>query len=748
MKRLRQLSLATALSLAFLPTTAMTQEVLFELGSRTAAPGSSESLIARYSTRLNLDVLEPGEAAELHLELPDMPVVARVLPASPKNLALDRDQAAWAGPVTSADSDRREGEIFIMRRGDYLQARIVYRGRLFSLRTIEGAGAVLEEHAPRDDHPEGTILPVPEPRARFDKPQRDSLCEDPPDQIDIMVVYTEAARDAAGGAMQIENEIGFAVSQANYALANSNAYHRMNLVRIEEVNYDEATSSTDFDDVLDYLQDDSDMIMDPVHGWRDDSKADLVALVTEDGDCGLAYVIEDADADTTDEYAFSVFDRSCLNTNISLAHETGHNLGARHNREDSDPSTLPDDYNYGHRQPNPTDDTIAGWRTVMSYSCDGTSCGRVTQFSDPDVDYPSTNGDPTGVPVGQPDPEDNVMMFEVNDADTAKYRCSRTEEEVANVWGKDTWADTGLEPDPATAGEPMWRSPYIWVRNSEDVNDEFHHVHENPNISGDAHVYVKMLNDGNLAEMGNLELYFADASTQLNSPANWTQIDTQAFNFTTATEVFEFEWNGLPGTGHYCLMARWNNDGSALSFSSIDAYVRNDGGAIWRNVNIEGMGGDTAGDEPLIVRGVRGLEEAWLRIVTRPNFDRDIPWIEAVKTTLTVDPGLLPSNPVAIGLSGANGVYNVPLDSRVKFLGPLKLGPKDETKATMTFDPNQGLIEELRAKFGLLPHYFVSVQQVTADAVKVLAVEDPAKPFQPDLVLGGVDYTLTLEKPQ
>ena len=33
----------------------------------------------------------------------------------------------------------------------------------------------------------------------------------------------------------------------------------------------------------------------------------------------------------------------------------------------------------------------------------------------------------------------------------------------SNVWMKDTWTDTGKEPDPATAGEAMWRSPYIWV---------------------------------------------------------------------------------------------------------------------------------------------------------------------------------------------------------------------------------------------------------------------------------------------
>jgi hypothetical protein len=253
----------------------------------------------------------------------------------------------------------------------------------------------------------------------------------------------------------------------------------------------------------------------------------------------------------------------------------------------------------------------------MSYSCDSPqSCGRITQYSNPGVDFPSTNGDPTGIPLTNSDPEHNVMMFGVNDAAIAKYRCQRRDEEVANVWGKDTWADTGLEPDPATAGDPMWRSPYIWVRNAQDVNDEFHHVHQNPSTAGDPHVYVKMLNDGDLSEAGDLELYFADASTQLNDPSNWTLIDAQSATFNTGTRVSDFPWSSLPGTGHYCLMARWNNDGSALNFTSIDGFVRGDGGVIWRNVNIVGTDGLDQGDEPLIVRGFRGADETWLRITT------------------------------------------------------------------------------------------------------------------------------------
>jgi hypothetical protein len=60
-----------------------------------------------------------------------------------------------------------------------------------------------------------------------------------------------------------------------------------------------------------------------------------------------------------------------------------------------------------------------------------------------------------------------------------------------------------------------------------------------------------------------------------------------------------------------------------------------------------------------------------------------LPWAQAIEATIVVDTDILAGNVQAIGLSGSDGKYRVPLNARVKFFGPLKLGVEDEAKAQM-----------------------------------------------------------------
>src|SRR6185436_6482792 len=99
----------------------------------------------------------------------------------------------------------------------------------------------------------------------------------------------------------------------------------------------------------------------------------------------------------------------------------------------------------------------------------------------------------------------------------ANFRC--TSPGADNVWAKDTWNDTGAEPDPATAGEAMWKSPYIWVRRTQDATLTKQHQHENPVNGVQNFVYVKLHNGGGDTS-GNLNLYFAQASAGLSWPAD------------------------------------------------------------------------------------------------------------------------------------------------------------------------------------------------------------------------------------
>ena len=66
--------------------------------------------------------------------------------------------------------------------------------------------------------------------------------------------------------------------------------------------------------------------LDEVQGLREQTGADIVALLIDNNEaCGLA-----ADILANEATAFAVVNQSCAVDNVSFAHELGHLLGARH----------------------------------------------------------------------------------------------------------------------------------------------------------------------------------------------------------------------------------------------------------------------------------------------------------------------------------------------------------------------------------------------------------------------------------
>ena len=236
--------------------------------------------------------------------------------------------------------------------------------------------------------------------------------------IDVLVVYTGAARSAAGGTTAMETLINLAVAETNQSYANSGITQRLNLVHTAEVSYSE--SDFDWSITLSRLRGTSDGYMDNVHTLRDTYCADEVVLIVNSGGyCGLAYMMTYV-SHGFNTWAFAVVARGCATGYYSFGHELGHNMGARHDWYVDD-GTVP--YGYAHGYVNAT----YRWRTIMAYNTEcsdgGSYCQRLQYWSNPDVNY----GDaPMGVPEGQYHPADNRKTLNNTAYTAANWRASCT----------------------------------------------------------------------------------------------------------------------------------------------------------------------------------------------------------------------------------------------------------------------------------------------------------------------------------
>jgi len=414
-------------------------------------------------------------------------------------------------------------------------------------------------------------------------------CPDPPTNIDVMIVYTAAARTGAGGQDQMVALIYECIYLANLSYQNSNISQRLNLVHYEEVSY---TESGDGNTDLVSLQNSSDGNMDNIHTLRNTYSADLVTLIVETLNYnGIGYLMTNV-SNSFAPYAFSVARRANAAASLTYPHELGHNMGARHDCTSDATVGSPYDYNHGLFVSLPSDGGQS-WRTVMSYdNCTASPCLRIPYFSNPNLTY-SPTGSATTDPLGTASSPgsctaDNHLTLNNTAATVSNFRCSSPG--VTNVWMRDTWNDTGQEPDPNTAGQPMYISPYIWLRNTQDPTFIHQHQHENPFAGQKCWSYVKLINGGATATTGTLEVYYASASVSLTWPSGWTTIGTSAVTIAAnSNSVIEIPWNTVPAEGHYCLVVRWNSPSDpmhATETSDIGYNTRQNNNIIWRNVNI------------------------------------------------------------------------------------------------------------------------------------------------------------------
>ncbi|HWM90509.1 MAG TPA: zinc-dependent metalloprotease family protein [Thermoanaerobaculia bacterium] len=205
-------------------------------------------------------------------------------------------------------------------------------------------------------------------------------------QLDLLALWTPAARNGLGGTRQIRLVVQNAVDVANTAFVNSRIDARLNLIHAREMNIAEIG---DPEADLVALQRNKE-----VAALRKSVGADVVSMFVNqmNGACGIGYLMtNDAFSNEFAPWTYSTVRRAC--GALVLAHEVGHNLGAHHdkaNAGNAEFALFP--FAFGH--------IVEGqFRTVMAYGNNCSTCPWVEHFSNPGV---TRNGVATGV-AGQAD---------------------------------------------------------------------------------------------------------------------------------------------------------------------------------------------------------------------------------------------------------------------------------------------------------------------------------------------------------
>ncbi|WP_405093746.1 hypothetical protein OG767_13750 [Micromonospora sp. NBC_01392] len=152
-----------------------------------------------------------------------------------------------------------------------------------------------------------------------------------------------------------------------------------------------------------------------------------------------------------------------------------------------------------------------------------------------------------------------------------------------DVYIRDVAADVGVQPH---SYNPLWASPDIKVCPTAVECA----VSQNPIVGVTNYIFIKLRNPGPYGSgtsSGVLRVYRTTPGGGAVWPTHWTQIGAMSVTAFAGTTTVTIPWNGVPGPGHFCLLARWVSATDPMTFEGpdISTNTRYNNNIAWRNVN-------------------------------------------------------------------------------------------------------------------------------------------------------------------
>ncbi|MEU8261977.1 hypothetical protein AB0C02_15305 [Micromonospora sp. NPDC048999] len=180
-----------------------------------------------------------------------------------------------------------------------------------------------------------------------------------------------------------------------------------------------------------------------------------------------------------------------------------------------------------------------------------------------------------------------AALLTVTSAGAAPGAAQRQENMVAagrtDVYIRDVAADVGAQPH---SFDPLWQSPDIKVCPTAVECA----ASQNPIVGATNFIFVKLRNPGPYGsgtDSGVLRVYRTTPGGGAVWPTHWTQIGAASVIVYPGTTTVTIPWNGVPGPGHFCLLARWESPTDPMNFEGPDigTNTRYNNNIAWRNVD-------------------------------------------------------------------------------------------------------------------------------------------------------------------